>query len=1838
MRKFKKGFIASLAFSMLLSVMTITPVQAAGGIEVTQKGNSVVIGNEYITREFSTENNKLTTEVITNNRTGETPTLLVPESGSEEFIIALLPNEFPSISRNGWTAIADSYQTNDVDGDGPASNLIDGSASTIWHSRYNNQGVAGDQVYPHNVIFNFAKEETFKAFTYTARGGSTNGRINQYRLYANSTTEKLDFNSAESKWQLISEGTFNYGSGESVTVNLDKAYTATQLKLVAVNEVEGRSFASGAEFKIHADFYNPSSATIKASELELDGQPVVETINKDGKTGKALKFNFKTKQYEGVDYTISEVITMYDGDSFMRKHLEISVPENQAANAKISYIDLENMNFAAADLKEDEFWTIPEQANNSDMANMKGDFLELGQPYYIGAMYFGSEFPQTENKIKDGNGYIRYWYGKSLAKDPHFEYNKNNTAGFMETWDAVVGAARSRDYLVCQADFYEYIETIATPTDFRQQYNSWYDLMKNISATNIQDSFYEIEKGFTQYGVNPLDSYVVDDGWINYNSFWAFNNKFPNELYDAALQVQQLGSDFGLWLGPRGGYGTEQTISKWIADNGYGSRNPQSNNDINISDSRYLNKLLSDIFLSYQDKFDINYWKLDGMLLHPATAESEYYVTGNPFYTISETYERWTDMFEDMRTQEGVSEELWINLTSYLNPSPWYLQWVNSVWMQNTGDTGYTQKYNSTDAEQTLTYRDGAYYNFIFERQWQLPNKYFYNHDPVYGLTAHNSYKPNQISFTTDEMRDYLFMLGTRGTAFWEYYYSYSMFDDDKWQVNAEAANWIEDNFHILQKSKMFSAGNPRDGKVYGYSCWNGEDGIVSIRNPLDSAQTYTLTYDRLVGVTEGIKDVKGKVVVGDLKWQTEDLKVSYGDVVTFELEPKEVLIIQYGETDTTAPAIDSIHGNGNTLEITFDENIREPEAANISVEGNTVTDVTLKADRKTALVTLENRLTPGSQINVTVNNILDIVGNAGNDTHSDDYYKDDIVLVYEGGEFNGTSLSAESNASIDGHGDFTVAGKVNTTSKNAVLVAQEGAYTVSIDEEGYLEFTFNGMTANSKYTEKLINNGQVEATVKGLVADGNEHTFVAVKEVNGMIKLYVDGKLVKSAYDETKVNPEVNKGNILLGEGLNGTLSNVAIFDRGVAFDEVETLVDDLLLVEGTKVELTEDMLSASSIDTKENINKGLANLLDGNNTTFWATHPDKENSLNTTWLQVDLGEVKYINKVELSTRYNEGNGYNCTGNIYDFTVTVSKDGIVWEEVETGDIVNGTGMIHFKPVEARYIKITSSSSYHWDSDLKDTVMCIADINIYEIDTRVEINPENMTATPTSTNEGNINNIFDNDPTTFWASVPVSKIEKGNPNVVVDLGDDYIIDQVDYTKRYFNGADNQWKCTGNIRKYVIDVSTDNENWTTVSTGETFADEHYTTKGDGGTTNIKFSPIKAKYVRISATESYHWKEAELNTVLTIGDLAIHGEKFSNYEITNLAEGIVPTAKWSATNESCPVNKDWPLSNATDKGIGLGNYVDFGQDNNANGSYIELDLGSDSYIDRIKLYRYWQNNRVYRNTVIAVSDDPHFSNPTIIFNSDKDNVHGFGVGEDTAYPESSNGTEFVLDKYVTARYVRVYMNGQSDSATTNHIVELQVFGFDYQDTYIYDDVVYKSKDDSQTGEYLFESYYKDGEGSKVATKDEFTNKQNEYFAKYVTPKVLTVKGQAKNNGDGTFTIRFVSSVPSLNLENVGFEVQKNNGAVKEITSTTVYTQIAETESGQTLFTNPANIFKTTESKYFFIVKIKGITAEHLNDTITVTPYWTPLGSNTKIKGVSRTEKIGTFTQSAPSTINQ
>ena len=71
-----------------------------------------------------------------------------------------------------------------------------------------------------------------------------------------------------------------------------------------------------------------------------------------------------------------------------------------------------------------------------------------------------------------------------------------------------------------------------------------------------------------------------------------------------------MGTGFGLWLGPRGGYSKAKQFAKRVqkGNNGYFNKNA---NDICIASSKYVNKL-TDFLIDTVSEFDITYLKLDG--------------------------------------------------------------------------------------------------------------------------------------------------------------------------------------------------------------------------------------------------------------------------------------------------------------------------------------------------------------------------------------------------------------------------------------------------------------------------------------------------------------------------------------------------------------------------------------------------------------------------------------------------------------------------------------------------------------------------------------------------------------------------------------------------------------------------------------------------------------------------------------------------------------------------------------------------------------------------------------------------------------------------------------------------------------------------------------------------------------------------------------------------------------------------------------------------------------------------------------------------------------------------
>ena len=1124
---------------------------------------------------------------------------------------------------------------------------------------------------------------------------------------------------------------------------MKEACTAKQIKFVATSSNNGERFAGGAEFNLHADKapVDTDDRAFETSDLELkDGNEAVKvedttaTINGKEKTGKKVTFSFKPYTHKNVEYSIDEVIVMYEGDHFMRKFLEIDVPDDKMADAEIDYIDLESLKVAESDAQ----WTIPR--GQGGVVQMEEFKANLGQPIYIQGMFFGCEFPAADTEIVNGTGFMRYYSGKTFSRLK--EDNQLTTDDKYVTWQTVAGAARSTEQEVIQADFFEYIKSIATPSEFRTQYNSWFDNMMKISDENILNSFIEIDRELNKAEVSPLDSYVVDDGWNAYNNgsisegsheqsgatinnkgFWTFNEKFPKELAPSSELVKKFGSNFGVWVGPRGGYNFYSTLADIIQTAKKGSK---AGGSIDVADRTYVDNFTK-MAVEWQKKWDVNYWKWDGFADNaqynhfnnaggadgvPVYSESNHHMTGgyHQMYHVTDLWEAWIDLMETVRKSEKEDNinNLWISLTCYVNPSPWYLQWADSVWLQCTADQR-DASFGTTKMNKQITYRDACYYDFLKNHQFQFPLQNLYNHDPIYGKEGTGM----TVNTATDEdFQNYLYMLSTRGTAFWELYYSDSIMTDGKYEITGEFLEWAEANYHMLKNSKMIGGkpdvtklnnfdSNEAQAEAYGFSCFDGTDGIISLRNPSASAdKTIKFTFDRTMGVAENAGTLnyylEHSYLLSDESAQTGTLE--YGKEYTVNLKPNEVRILRVSaQKDTTAPKIDRIMTDGaKEITVKFDEKV----SGNLfKVENGKVASVKKSADDTTYHIELAEAPANEATVKVTPQDIKDMSGNKATEAASVVYHKDNVIV--ENGSVTAGELAA-ADKSLNSNNGFTVAATVTTDGKEKSLVKQDAQYELKVTAEGKASFTLNGATAVSG---KVIN-------------DGAEHKVVGVKENNGMLKLYVDGTLEGSAYNADNRFHTVKKAAITAGEGVTAA----SVYDIAYGYDEVAKMGEP----EGLpKLELTDSMItvSATSEGSKDKI-------LDGDKTTFWTSQKVENGTVNSdnAWLKVDLGATYKLDQVDYTPRYFNGaqNYWACTGNIKKLIVEISKDGTTWTPV-TGE--NGLDLsskitntndesffpeeITFAAQEARYVRISGISSYHWQSANENKFITVADLAIY---------------------------------------------------------------------------------------------------------------------------------------------------------------------------------------------------------------------------------------------------------------------------------------------------------------------------------------------------------------------------------------------------------------------------------------------------------------------------------------------------------------------------------------------
>lgn len=765
-----------------------------------------------------------------------------------------------------------------------------------------------------------------------------------------------------------------------------------------------------------------------------------------------LTIEFAPIKVKGSKLKLSLVYTLEKTARYIRKHIEIDA-EKVSEKAVLDYIDFSPI-VTGINLKTS---CLPEQKSS----HISGFALSLGQPVFISSLFIGCEFPATLNTIENSAVSVKYFSGKPLSEllDRNSKYISYNS---------VIGVAQSEDDTVLHLALYDYIEKISKPLKLRVQYNLWFDHMLNISSENIEQSFFEIEKAMTAVGSQPLDCFVVDDGWNDYKKgFWCFNNKFPNELYPASALAKSFGSSFGMWLGPRGGY-TSDTVkfARQIEKAGNGFLNKRSH-DIDVGSDKYIRKT-SDLMSDYQKRFGLKYWKLDGFIQKPCRNSNHDHIVGgfNDMYYYSEVWEKWLGVFG--RLEEESEDGVFINLTCYAPPSPWMLQWVNCMWIQVSDDIGMTDKDSNgnkiggSKKDMLLTYRDDRYYDFLKERKYSFPQSRIYNHDPIYANEAN-------VVMTDEEFREYLFSMAARGNAFWELYYSFNLMNEAKWRINNSVLCFVRENLHLLKNSVMFGA-KPSDAKVYGFGAFNKDEGMVMLRNSGSTPQNYVLRIDETIGASDKLQNAK-TVVFLPYNASGQQGSVSFKDTINVALAPFQTKIYLFAKS---LPEIKTEYVravSNNKLEVMFNQHIIPDE---IACKENKIVSCKLLDDYRSVILEFENEFKQ-SQV-YTLCTIQNIYLESFSEKVEFEYYENGLVP----------------DKTIHGNSEFSIV--VTTGGEEVGTLFKQGDEIDLRQENGKWCFRVGNQIVHS---------------------EGNVHDIVqvcAVRERNGVLKLYLNKRLDSGA------------------------------------------------------------------------------------------------------------------------------------------------------------------------------------------------------------------------------------------------------------------------------------------------------------------------------------------------------------------------------------------------------------------------------------------------------------------------------------------------------------------------------------------------------------------------------------------------------------------------------------------------------------------------------------------------------------------------------------------------------
>jgi hypothetical protein len=518
---------------------------------------------------------------------------------------------------------------------------------------------------------------------------------------------------------------------------------------------------------------------INAQDLHLIGAPTIRGMEAapgasryaERQNGKEIDTILTDKSGDlRVDYSV----VLRDGSAYLRQVVCITAAKRDLPIKDIRLIDLE-------------------------LQDIQVVGKVAGSPLVATNFFFGFEHPLTVSSVRKDRG------------TSDLERILPLLQGQSITYSSVIGVAPTGQM---RRAFLAYVERErAHPYRTFLHYNSWYDLgyFTPYNESQALDRINTFERELHEKRGVALDSFLFDDGWDDHSSLWGFNKGFPEGFAAVRDAARKDDSAPGVWMSPWGGYGKPKqervafgrSEGFEIVDNGYA-----------LSGPKYYDRFRS-VCTDMIRKFGINQFKFDG------TGNVDHVVPGSLF---DSDFSAMIHLIGELRREKP---DIYINLTTGTDASPFWLLYADSIWRGGEDDSLAGV---GSNRERWITYRDADTYARVVLRGPLYPLNSLMLHGIIYA--QYN--KRLNTDPDNDFARETHSYFGS-GTQLQELYITPSLLSAKDWDTLAETARWARENANVL-KDTHWVGGDPEWLQVYGWASWSSEKAILVLRNPSNQA------------------------------------------------------------------------------------------------------------------------------------------------------------------------------------------------------------------------------------------------------------------------------------------------------------------------------------------------------------------------------------------------------------------------------------------------------------------------------------------------------------------------------------------------------------------------------------------------------------------------------------------------------------------------------------------------------------------------------------------------------------------------------------------------------------------------------------------------------------------------------------------------------------------------------------------------------------------------------------------------------------------------------------------